>query len=140
MKISLLAILLILLSSCSNSVKMIEPKKEEQLSLRDKRILYYQQLRKAQWNKIKKVKPTVVRIKPRRQKQRQRINLVNIQEQQIEIEQNMSYYCMEERKNTKLFMKGSCKEFTRNIYSDCVRKFDKGDARLTTCVKSRLKN
>lgn len=132
-------ILVLLMSSCS-SIQPITTRKKS-LTERERILEYYRSLREMDQNSqnskryIKSKKVTYVPKKPRRPK----IKMVDIKEQRIEIEQNLVYYCMENRKSSRFSDDSPCESYAQDIYSQCQDDFIDGDARLTRCVKSRLK-
>ena len=150
-------IILLFLASCGSmkTNKQVQATKKP-LSPREKALQYYRNLRQKEWNNITKKKDKLrskfLRIRPKRKKlsntprytkpipkKVKPIKMVNVQEQSIEIEQNMAFYCMKNRKNVKFSNENDCYAFTQNINIECLDNFVRGDARLTKCVKSRLK-
>ena len=138
MKFSILYFLLFLLISSCSSVSMVQTPPPKILTAREKLLLYYKELRQSQWDKIKQKnerRPRKVTIIPKKAE----IKLVDLKEQSIEIEQNLTYFCMEQRKSNKFMIPTTCQKHTQNIYNECNLKFVKGDARLTRCVVLKLK-
>lgn len=109
------------------------------MTAKEKAIERYRLLRlnKAHKNKASITRRT--RVKPKRiTPTKPKIVWVDIKEQEIEIEQNLTFYCMENRKDSRFDDNMDCSAYTENIYSECRNDFVAGDARLTRCVKSRL--
>ena len=65
--------------------------------------------------------------------------LVNEKELAIEIEQNLSFYCMKNRKRSKL--KGTnCDDFVENVHTSCTEKHENiADKRRLYCIKKALR-
>ena len=129
-----------------------ESRRPRAISAKEKLIEYYRELRAKEWqdrkNGIKKATKRPKRKNKRYNKVRKKIVKktppkiirVNENDQKIEIEQNLSYYCMKNRKSSKFSSEADCFAYTESVKMECLDKFEKGDARLTTCVKSRIKN
>lgn len=149
MKLFNLITLLMLVSCAITPIHNETPKREKEIILSEEdiekqRILeHYRLMRARQWDKIntkkvfyrmpppKKVTPTApVPLK---------IKYVDSKEQEVEIEQNIVFFCMNRKKFQRFENEDDCLEFTKNIQNDCLEEFENGDARLTSCVKSRLK-
>jgi hypothetical protein len=144
----LLATLLFLVSCAQTKPKVSRKKvysQETQSTFEDiekeKAIENYRLMRLRDWKKYKKKKPkTIYRkkvfTKPKRKRRRP---LVNPVEQKNEIEQNLIYYCMEHRKDSKFDDESDCKLFTDNILDKCKESNDFGEPELLTCIKGRLR-
>ncbi len=128
-----------------------ETSRPRAISAKDKLIEYYRELRAKEWKNRKSRKKTTKRSKRRYRKTKRvqkktvkrtqpKIIKVNENDQKIEIEQNLSYYCMKNRKSSKFSSEADCFAYTESVKMACLEKFKKGDARLTKCVKSRIKN
>jgi hypothetical protein len=63
---------------------------------------------------------------------------VNPQIQRREIEQNLTYFCMNMRKDPRFSTEQTCEEYTQSIQNKCLEKFSEGELALTRCVKSQL--
>lgn len=64
---------------------------------------------------------------------------VDIESQTMELEQNLSFFCMQKRKDARFSSDGACEEFTSSIRQNCEQEFERGDKGLLPCVKSKLK-
>lgn len=64
---------------------------------------------------------------------------VDIESQNMELEQNLSFFCMQKRKDSRFSTEGSCEEYTASVRQDCEQEFEQGDRGLLPCVKSKLK-
>tara|TARA_R110002072_G_scaffold64203_3_gene159449 strand:- start:58723 stop:59223 length:501 start_codon:yes stop_codon:yes gene_type:complete len=116
---------------------------------------YYRELRKRNWKnytqksrgKTRRFKRIVPRSAPSKKTKSTRKKVVKkapptpwpekkIQDVQIEIAQHLTFYCMEQRKNPKFKKKGSCKEFTNQLYDKCYEKNSPIRSRnIIRCVK-----
>jgi len=133
---TLLALCLpLMLISCA-SIKPIE--KPRTLTEREKVLEYYRKLREQNLRPKKTIKKKKVTYIPRRPK-KPKIKMVDKQAQKIEIEQRLVFYCMENRRSNRFDEDQSCESYTQSIYFKCQDSFIDGDARLTRCVRSRLK-
>lgn len=63
---------------------------------------------------------------------------VDPQEQRREIEQNLTYFCMKMRNDSRFSSGLSCEEYTQSVQKECLNKFSEGELALTRCVKSQL--
>ena len=61
------------------------------------------------------------------------------EELQKEIEQNLVFFCMRHRQDSRFSDEAVCKEFTAKIYQECQEKFEADDRRLFNCIKPKLK-
>lgn len=151
-KISLILIFILTLTSCT-SVKMKEsPKtysKETVKSFeeieRENALERYRQLRLKNWERTKRSRTRNIRPKrytrPKRKisKPKKTIIPTNPEEQKIEVDQNLKFFCMEKRKDSRFSGSTSCESFTNNILESCKKSFDWNDKKLTRCIKSKLK-
>lgn len=64
---------------------------------------------------------------------------VNPEEQQIELEQYLNYFCMKNRKRERFRLEGSCKNFTHKLLKKCLHKFSWSEKRLRGCILRYLK-
>lgn len=135
MKILILIVTILTLASCS-SITPIEKKRE--LTDREKILEYYRSLREKDRKNSKIIRSKKVTYRPRKVR-KPKIKLVNVKEQKIEIEQRLVFFCMENRKSSKFSNSSSCESYTQLIYLKCQDNYQAGDARLTRCIKSRLK-
>lgn len=142
--------ILILTSSCgvtpiSNYSNSSQPKVEltEEEIERQKILEHYRLMRAKQWDTINTKKiyyrmPKKVVITPKKEEP-PKIKYVDVGEQNVEIEQNIVYFCMNRKKFQNFENENECLTFTKNIQDECSMEFEAGDARLTQCIKSRLK-
>jgi len=115
---------------------------------------YYKQLRSRNWNKYKNGKsaPTKRRIRPRKKiivktrpaPKKKVIQEVMTPEQQqeleIEIGQNLSYYCMQHRKDRRFSSDADCQAFTQDSLSNCEESIGMQHHRnVLKCLKRKLK-
>ncbi|WP_127715811.1 DUF3139 domain-containing protein [Halobacteriovorax sp. HLS] len=146
-RIILLSILLIGVS-CSHNVEKKQRHYSDQTNKsfeeieRDNAINRYKQLRWENWNKQKKSK--IKTIKPKKYSHQKRtkkkaIIKVDPKEQMIEVDQNLKFYCMENRKDNRFKDSGSCSTHTNKILQQCEIKFSWEDRNLLKCVKSKLR-
>jgi uncharacterized lipoprotein len=139
MRTILALVSILILSSCS-SITPIQKKRP--LTEREKILEYYRSLRekdrKNKYRNKKYIRAKKFTYKPKKIR-KPKIKLVDINEQRIEIEQRLVFFCMENRKSSKFDANDTCESHTALIYSKCLDSFEAGDARLTRCVKSRLK-
>lgn len=63
----------------------------------------------------------------------------NPEEIQVEIEQNMSIYCMKMGSSTRFEGENDCAAFTQNVLFECSSKYEEDDKRRVGCVKSSLR-
>lgn len=70
-------------------------------------------------------------------KKRARVE-VNPEEQRREIQQNLTFYCMKMRKDSRFATGESCEDYTHSVERKCLEKFSEGERALTRCVKSQL--
>ncbi len=61
------------------------------------------------------------------------------EELQKEIEQNLVFFCMRHRQDSRFKDESVCKEFTEKIYQECQEQFEADDRRLFNCIKPKLK-
>lgn len=64
---------------------------------------------------------------------------VDEEAQKMELEQNLSFFCMKKRSDSRFSNDGSCEEFTAQVKNECLEKYQTGDKGLLPCVKSQLK-
>lgn len=119
----------------SNEVVLSEEEIEKQRILER-----YRLMRARQWDKIN-TKKVFYRMPPKKTTTPApvKIKVVDSKDQEIEIEQNMVFFCMNRKKFQRFDNEDECLEFAKNIQEDCQSEFESGDTRLTHCVKSRLK-
>lgn len=75
--------------------------------------------------------------KTSRAKKRPRVE-VNPEEQRREIQQNLTFYCMKMRNDSRFATGESCEDYTHSVERKCLEKFSEGERALTRCVKSQL--
>ena len=132
--------------------------KKENLSSKKKHnqkvIDLYRRLREKNWKKYTKPKryqPQIrnyqverensqMRSSPLIKKVKQETSSKKQEEMQAEVMQNLSYFCMANRKKRRFSPKSQCKRFTNQVYNECLD-LNSGIATrdFVTCVKSRLK-
>lgn len=153
-------------SSCSSGpIKMVERKtysreveKEfEEIENDQKRVLnYYRTLRERNWEEYKKKGKQISRSRYRSRKRKGQKRIVEkeaapskpvkpelsasqVEELNIEIHQNLSYFCMKNRKSGKFSDRSECQNFTQNIFNECKEKFPVyRDRSPVKCVKEKL--
>lgn len=144
------------LTSCS-SVKMKEAPKQysketvksfEEIE-RQNALERYRQLRLQNWEEIKSKKKKVRNTRPRRYYSPSKPKKIvapirttiptNPEEQKIEVDQNLKFFCMEKRKDPRFNNSMSCESYTENILNECEDSYQWNDKKLTNCVKSKLK-
>ncbi|MBC97175.1 MAG: hypothetical protein CME63_05460 [Halobacteriovoraceae bacterium] len=123
-----------------------------------KRVLnYYRTLREKNWDEYKKGQNTKRRRprryqRPKRRSQPQRSKTVRkvvpekpalsdarVEELNIEIQQNLDYFCMKNRKSSRFSNQQDCKSYTENIFDQCKQQHPVyRDRSPVQCVKNRL--
>ncbi len=159
---------LFFITSCStNSVKMIEKKtysseveqEFENIENDQKRVLnYYRTLREKNWEEYKEKGKQISRRRYTPPVRKAPVNMIKketrttapeptkpelnpsqIEELNIEIHQNLSYYCMKNRKSGKFSDQSECQSFTQNIFNECKEKFPVyRDRSPVNCIKEKL--
>lgn len=114
---------------------------------------YYQELRQRDWENYKKGSGASSRYykispksTPKTRSKKKAIKKIapiytdeQIKEFQIEIGQNLSYYCMKNRKSKKFSNKEDCLAFTKNTLLKCEEKYSRQYGRvITKCLKKSL--
>jgi hypothetical protein len=112
---------------------------------------YYRELRQRDWENYKKGSNTTSRyhkIKPKNVKKRVVKRVLKkkpsytpdqIREFQIEIGQNLSYYCMKNRKNKRFTNKEDCIAYTKDTLHKCEAKHSRQYGQvITKCLKNSL--
>lgn len=110
---------------------------------------YYRQLRERGNPDIRRSRPTVVRPKAYKER-RPRVKptprpkpVMSAEEREAverEISQNLSYFCMLNRKDSRFSDEADCTAYTQNVLHECRQRTDENDGkRLVGCVKSNLK-
>lgn len=150
--------------SCANTGKKISKKTysaEVENSFenieREKAIELYKKLRWENWKKIQRKRKA---LKPRRTVRRKKTGYYRpkkkvvrkkrtkpalakeqVKELQIEISQNMSFFCMAKRKDRRFKNENECHAFTQNVLDKCQDKVQQPwvDRKIIGCVKRRLK-
>ena len=144
----LLITLFIGLTSCSTTEKKGPKTYSDQTNKsfeeieRDNALNRYKQLRWENWNNKKKRKVKTIRPKKYTHKKRtkkKRTIPTNPKEQMVEVDQNLKFFCMEKRKDSRFNAKGSCESFSNDILKKCEIKFSWNDRNLMKCVKSKLR-
>lgn len=147
-KLVLALLLSLLLISCSHTESNSNKSYSDQTNKsfddieRDSAIDKYRQLRLENWNKKKKGKVKTIRPKKYTHKKRvkkKKIIPTDADEQRIEIDQNLKFFCMEKRKDSRFKPSGKCESFTNGILQKCEIKFSWNDRNLMKCVKSKLR-
>lgn len=161
-----LLIIASLFASCANfSSKKKAPKKTYSQDVessfedieREKAIALYKKLRWENWKKIqskrdaiqdRRRKKTVTRKKTYYPKKTKRRNYTRpplsdekMKEVQIEISQNMSFFCMANRKDNRFKDENDCHAYTQNVLDTCQDKVQQPwvDKKIVSCVKRQLK-
>lgn len=153
MKTLFWALLCLFLTACSTTKKEATPPltySEETMKTfedieRQQVLEYYRQLRE----RDAKAAPAPVPPKPlqnfRTQKPpvkpspRSKAIAANPEELEKEISQNLSFFCMRTRSQSRFSIEGSCEEFTEKVNTQCREQFEPNDRRLFNCVKDKLK-
>lgn len=123
----------------------------------NKKILnYYRSLREKNWEEYKShgkkssVRRRYQRPAPRQRKSQARFKKITpapkpalsqtqVEELNIEINQNLSYFCMKKRKSTRFKSPADCETFTEQIRKSCKEKYPVyRDRSPVECVKSKL--
>lgn len=125
--------------------------KETELSFemieRNRALEYYKKLRARKKSKPKKRKYKTHNysrkpiIKKVRKKIVPRFHRVNVKEQEQELLQRVSYFCMEHRKEKRFIENrggSNCSDFTDRIMANCQVKYPLGTRELTSCLKRNL--
>ncbi|MBT3586900.1 MAG: hypothetical protein HN509_18460 [Halobacteriovoraceae bacterium] len=158
-------ILLLLNFGCSKSaIKKNNPKRKiiaKNLSFDElekiKAIKRYKRLREVRifrmnrkiqrWRKFKAVVPKRVIVKKKKVNapkktllKKPKMSPEKIRELEIEVKQNLSYYCMRHRKDKRFEKSGDCKSYTLSVYANCDKKFNyQKDKRIVSCLKRNLR-
>ncbi|PIK15355.1 hypothetical protein [Halobacteriovorax sp. JY17] len=153
---TILLLITLSLVSCSSGVTELAPKRyssETNKSFeeieRENALERYRQLRLENWEDTKKGNTRIRNIKPskyyrpakpaRVARPKPSIIPTNPEEQRIEVDQNLKFFCMEKRKDPKFNGTETCESYTENILSECENSYQWNDKKLTNCVKSKLK-
>ncbi len=156
--------LLTLLLSCAQTGKRESSKKTYSADVeksfeeieKEKAIELYKKLRWDNWKKIQRKRNALKRRKVTRKKTRyykkkkitkQRrpkkpaLGKDKVKELQIEISQNMSFFCMAKRKDSRFQNENDCHAFTQNVLDSCQDKVEKPwvDRSIVNCVKRELR-
>lgn len=116
---------------------------------------YYRELRRRDWDNYKKgsntssryhkitpkkpTKRTKKRVTQKIKKQTPTYTQEQIKEFQIEIGQNLSYYCMKNRKNKRFSNKEDCLAYTKDTLLKCEQRYQRQYGRvITKCLKKSL--
>lgn len=158
-----LILLSLLLVSCANNTKKPQKKTysaEVERSFedieREKAIELYRKLRWENWKKIQRKRKAlktrkVTRKKTKyyrpkkkktaKKKTRPALGAEKVKELQIEISQNMSFFCMAKRKDSRFKSENDCHAFTQNVLDTCQDKVQQPwvDRSIVSCVKRRLR-
>jgi len=123
---------------------------------KEKAIELYKKLRWDNWKKIQRKRkalrrPKVTRKKTRYYKKRKvvkrkkpakpALGAEKVKELQIEISQNMSFFCMAKRKDSRFKNENDCHAFTQNVLDSCQDKVGQPwvDRSIINCVKRKLR-
>ena len=129
-------------SSTENIFKHIESTPAE--VQRKKALKYYRELRR-QNKKPAKRKTTPQKVSspvPRKEApsvppKKEILSPKKLKSLEIELEQNMNYFCMKNRLDSRFQSQSDCQQFTENILEDC-RKGKKLNAQTLKCLKRKL--
>ena len=149
-KVLLAIVFALLLTSCSQTKTKSSKSYSDQTNKsfdeieRDNAVNKYRQLRWESWDKNRKKKSKVKTIKPKKYTHKKRVRKkksipTDPDEQKIEVDQIVKFFCMEKRKDSRFKPEGKCESFTNNILQKCEIKFSWNDRNLTKCVKSNLR-
>ncbi len=167
MKFLSLILIFSLFTSCANlSSKRRDSKKTYSQDVeksfeeieRGKALALYKKLRWQNWKKIQGKRSA---IKPRRSKRRApkvtrkktyypkkkkpvvrpALSEEKVKEVQIEISQNMSFFCMANRKDNRFKDENDCHAYTQNVLDTCQDQVNQPwvDKKIVSCVKRKLK-
>lgn len=108
---------------------------------------YYRQLReRGNPSRHAPARPTTVKPKPYVERAKPKptpkpeLTAEQREAMEREIGQNLSYFCMLNRKDSRFSDEAQCHAYTQNIYYECRAKIDENEARkLVNCVKSELR-
>ncbi len=147
---------LLLLVSCSSAEKpKVDPSYSDATEsafdeIERTRVLdYYRQLRAKGNPDLPSTRPRVVRPK-RYEEPRPRVRatprpkpVLSAEQKEAmerELSQNLSYFCMLNRKDSRFSDEADCTAYSQNVLHDCRQRIDENDAKkLIRCVKSELK-
>jgi PBP1b-binding outer membrane lipoprotein LpoB len=62
----------------------------------------------------------------------------NVSDKLNELNQNLAYFCMKQRKNSRFKKEDDCKNFVKKMLDHCQKKYSKVNSSLIKCVKSGL--
>ncbi len=110
---------------------------------------YYRQLRERGNPDVPNTRPTTVKPKPyvarpaRKPKPRPTPRPLTPEEREAidrEVGQNLSFFCMLNRKDSRFKDEADCNAYTQNVLFDCKNRLSDEEAKkLVRCVKSELK-
>jgi len=110
---------------------------------------YYRQLRENGNSDSNRSRPTIVRPKPyitrpaAKPKTRPTPRPLTVEEREAidrEVGQNLSFFCMLNRKDSRFKDEADCNAYTQNVLFDCKKRLSDEEAKkLVRCVKSELK-
>lgn len=114
---------------------------------REQLLQYYRDLRAKEVNSPQESRPRVSRpqtsrpakIQASKPAPKSSAQKANPEELQKEIEQNLVFFCMRHRQDSRFKDEAVCQEFTAKIYQNCQEKFEADDRRLFNCIKPKLK-
>jgi hypothetical protein len=158
---------LLISSSCSHQHKAKRPLEtdyssdvEKEFSLiemeQQQALEYYRKLRGKNWTKYKegtqkkyrRFVPKNHQSKKKQQSKPKPAPIVKkpmmtedqIKEFEIEIGQNLSYFCMSKRKDRRFSAEADCQAFTQNALDQCEEKVgEQYDRRVLKCLKKKLR-
>jgi len=139
----LLLVLLISLTSCSvpstkrRKTYSRETSKSFEEIERINAIERYKKLRERP-SRLKTIKPKKYARKKRAPKKR-KIYFTDPEDQKVEVDQNLKFFCMEKRKDSRFVKNKSCESYTKSVLDKCHISYDWNDRALTQCVKSKLR-
>jgi hypothetical protein len=159
MKNLVLSLILLFLSACSTTTKEEAPvtsysqetmKTFEEIE-REQVLEYYRQLRARENQNQQRTAPPPPAPKPLQKFHTQKPKpktprrpkssaiAANPEELEKEVSQNLSFFCMKTRSQSRFSAEGSCEEFTTRVESQCRGQFESNDRRLFNCVRDKLK-
>lgn len=126
---------------------------------REKAISFYKKLRWQNWKKIqgkrKAIRPRKSKRKVTRKKtyypkkkirkkkfySKPALSDSKVKEVQIEISQNMSFFCMSKRKDSRFKDENDCHAYAQNVLDTCQDQVQQPwtDKKIVSCVKRKLK-
>lgn len=147
--------ILLVLAGCSSSPKSrsskysMDTEKVFESIEKQQAVEKYRRMRQKDWNTYIKSKRQKTAPKPtppsrrtyvQRRKQRPNLSEEQVRELRVEIDQNLSYYCMKNRKDKRFSSEADCQAYAQNTLAECEQTIGRPLHRgLLKCVKQRLR-